>query len=115
VRGQGNADDFVGHIGGDDFVVISTPDRVRPICETAIARFDETAPLFYDAATRARGFISGEDRQGRPTEFPLVSITITVVSSARRPFRHPGDVAQRSVEGKKRGKLIPGSVYLIEE
>lgn len=115
VRARGNADDFVGHIGGDDFVVISTPDRMRGICEVATARFDETAPLFYDPATRARGFISGEDRQGRPAIFPLVSITITVVSSARRPFRHPGDVAQRSVEGKKRGKLIQGSIYLIEE
>ncbi len=115
VRAQGNADDFVGHIGGDDFVVISTPDRVRAIGEAATARFDETAPLFYDPVTRAQGFISGEDRQGRPMDFPLVSLTITAVSSARRPFRHPGDVAQRSVDSKKRGKLIPGSVYLIEE
>jgi CheY-like chemotaxis protein len=115
VRAYGNPDDFVGHIGGDDFVLISTPDLVPALCEAAIGRFDETAPLFYDSATRARGFISGEDRQGRPATFPLVSITITVVSSARRPFRHPGEVAQRSVEGKKRGKLMPGSVYLIEE
>ncbi|NTU81307.1 MAG: response regulator [Chloroflexales bacterium] len=115
VRAHGNPDDFVGHIGGDDFVVISTPDRVPALCGTATSRFDETAPLFYDPATRARGFISGEDRQGRPAEFPLVSISIAVVSSAQRPFRHPGEVAQRSVEGKKRGKLLPGSVYVIEE
>ena len=114
-RVYGNPDDFVGHIGGDDFVVISTPDRVRAICAAATTRFDETAPLFYDPATRSRGFISGEDRQGRPATFPLVSVSIAVVSSERHPFRHPGEVAQRSVEGKKRSKLLPGSVYLIEE
>jgi hypothetical protein len=96
-------------------VLMSTPERAEAICELVTARFDATAPLFYDPQTRTRGLISGEDRQGRPTDFPLVSITITVVSSLRRPFRHPGEVAQRSIEGKKRGKLIPGSVYVVEE
>jgi GGDEF domain-containing protein len=115
VRLNGNPDDFVGHIGGDDFVVITTPGRVVPVCEAAARQFDETAPLFYDAETRTQGFISGLDRQGRPTDFPLVSITFAVVSSARRPFSHPGEVAQRAVEAKKRAKLIPGSVYLVED
>ncbi|WP_129672452.1 response regulator [Candidatus Chloroploca sp. Khr17] len=115
IRTMGNPDDFVGHIGGDDFVVISTPDRIEAICSTAVARFDATAPFFYDPATRQRGFISGVDRQGQPTSFPLASITITIISSARHTFRHPGEVAQRSAEGKKRGKQIPGSVYLLHE
>ncbi|GAB4447323.1 MAG: response regulator [Chloroflexi bacterium OHK40] len=114
VRIHGNADDFVGHIGGDDFVVITTPDRVAPICEAATARFDATAPLFYGAEARAQGFISAEDRQGRPAIFPLVSISISVVSSAHRTFQHPGEVAQRAAEAKKRAKLIAGSTYLVE-
>jgi GGDEF domain-containing protein len=115
VRAHGNGDDFVGHIGGDDFVLITTPDRAVAICEAAIAQFDGTAPLFYGAQARADGFISGVDRQGRPTQFPLVSISFAVVSSAWRPFSHPGEVAQRSAEAKKRAKLLPGSVYLIEQ
>ncbi|MFV9504963.1 MAG: response regulator [Oscillochloridaceae bacterium umkhey_bin13] len=114
VRLHGNPDDFVGHIGGDDFVVISTPERVAAISAAATARFDATAPLLYDPQVRARGILNGLDRQGRPTEFPLVSITITAVSSDYEPFRHPGEVAQRSVEIKKRGKRIPGSIYLSE-
>lgn len=115
VRAYGNPDDFVGHIGGDDFVLITTPERVELICTAATRQFDETAPLFYDPETRARGHLSGVDRQGRPTQFPLVSITFAVVSSAKRGFSHPGEVAQRAVDAKKRAKLIPGSVYLIEE
>jgi DNA-binding response OmpR family regulator len=115
VRAHGNPDDFVGHIGGDDFVLITTPDRAAAICEAAIGQFDRTAPLFYDARARADGFISSVDRQGRPTQFPLVSISFAVVSSAWRSFSHPGEVAQRSAEAKKRAKLQPGSVYLIEQ
>jgi len=115
VREHGNADDFVGHIGGDDFVVISTPGRSRVIGSEVLARFDAAAPLFYDPETRARGFISGVDRQGQAARFPLVSISIAVVSSAERPFEHPGEVAQRSIEPKKHAKRIPGSVIMVGE
>lgn len=115
VRLHGNPDDFVGHIGGDDFVVITTPERAVALCESASHQFDETAPLFYDAEARTRGFLSGIDRQGRPTDFPLVSITFAVVSSEGRPFSHPGEVAQRAAEAKKRAKLNPGSTYVAED
>ncbi len=115
VRAHGNPDDFVGHIGGDDFVLITTPDRAAAICEAAIAQFDKTVPLFYDPQARADGYISGVDRQGRATQFPLMTISFAVVSSAWRPFSHPGEVAQRSAEAKKRAKLLPGSVFLIEQ
>lgn len=69
VRELGNPDDFVGHIGGDDFVLISTPDRAELIGTTVLSRFDAMAPLFYDREARERGFISGADRQDRPTQF----------------------------------------------
>jgi DNA-binding response OmpR family regulator len=115
VREYGNADDFVGHIGGDDFVVISTPERSHLISASVVARFDAVAPLFYDREARARGFISGVDRQGNPARFHLLSISIAMMSSEQRPFEHPGEVAQRSVEPKKQAKSIPGSVFLLDE
>ncbi|NJN19770.1 MAG: response regulator [Oscillochloris sp.] len=100
VREQGNSDDFVGHIGGDDFVIITSSAVVRAICSSVIMRFDTTTPLFYDRVARAQGYISGIDRQGQPTRFPLLSISIAVVSSEYRPFKHPGEVAQRSIDVK---------------
>jgi diguanylate cyclase (GGDEF)-like protein len=115
VEQQGNQDDFVGHIGGDDFVVITTPDRAEPVCVRAIEAFDALAPLFYDAEIRARGHIDGQDRMGRPTRFPLVSISIAVVSNAQRAILHLAEVAQRSIDLKKRAKEIAGSAYVMEE
>lgn len=115
VRELGNPDDFVGHIGGDDFVLISTPDRAELIGTTILSRFDMMAPLFYDQEARERGFISGLDRQGQPTQYPLLSLSIVGVSSAMLPVSHPGEVAQRSIEPKKRAKRIVGSVFLLEE
>jgi DNA-binding response OmpR family regulator len=115
IEQRGNHDDFVGHIGGDDFVVITTPDRAEAISTHAIASFDLLAPLFYDAETRARGYIDAHDRQGRPMRYPFVSLSIGIVSTAIHPISHLAEVAQRSVEPKKRGKDLPGSVYVFED
>ena len=115
IEQRGNHDDFVGHIGGDDFVVITTPDRAESISVHVIENFDLLAPLFYDATTRARGYIDAHDRQGRPASFPFVSLSIGIVSTALHPIAHVAEVAQRSVEPKKRGKELPGSVYVFED
>jgi DNA-binding response OmpR family regulator len=115
IEQRGNHDDFVGHIGGDDFVVITTPDRAPQISAHAIASFDLLAPLFYDPETRQRGYIDAIDRQGRPARFPFVSLSIGIVSTALHPITHVAEVAQRSVEPKKHAKELPGSVYVFEE
>jgi diguanylate cyclase (GGDEF)-like protein len=115
VEQAGNRDDFVGHIGGDDFIVITTPDRAEAVCARAIAAFDALAPLFYDAETRARGYIDAHDRQGRPTRFPIVSLSIAVVGNGQQAILHWAEVAHRAVEMKKRAKEIVGSAYVIEE
>lgn len=115
VREFGNLDDFVGHIGGDDFVIITSLDRLDSVCSKVIEQFDATVPLLYDREARTRGFISGYDRQGRPTMFPLLSISIIAISSRCHLPSHPGEVAQRSVEPKKRAKFLPGSVLIIDE
>lgn len=115
VAQQGNYDDFVGHIGGDDFVVITTPERAAAVAGYAIRTFDLLSPLFYDAATRARGYIDAKDRQGRPMRFPFVSLSIGIVSTDRYPIQHVAEVAQRSVEPKKLAKEHEGSVFIFEE
>jgi DNA-binding response OmpR family regulator len=115
IEQHGNHDDFVGHIGGDDFVVITTPDRAEELSVHAIASFDLLAPLFYDAATRERGYIDAHDRQGRPMRFPFVSLSIGIVSTALHPIAHVAEVAQRSIDPKKRAKELPGSVYVFED
>jgi diguanylate cyclase (GGDEF)-like protein len=115
VEQAGNTDDFVGHIGGDDFVVITSPERAEQIARAAIKQFNQLSPLFYDPTTRKRGYIDALDRQGRPARYPFVSLSIGIVSTARHPIQHVAEVAQRSVEPKKHAKDLPGSVYVIED
>jgi diguanylate cyclase (GGDEF)-like protein len=115
IEGKGRVGDFVGHIGGDDFVVITTPDRAEAVCARTIAAFDALAPLYYDAETRARGYIDAHDRQGRPMRFPFVSLSIAVVGNGQQAILHLAEVAQRAIELKKRAKDLVGSAYVIEK
>lgn len=111
---HGDPDDFVGHIGGDDFVLITSPDNIDPVCQAVIAAFDEVIPGHYDDVDRERGYIEGADRYGVTRRFPLMSISIAVVSDARRNYTTPLEIARVATEIKDYVKSLPGSNYLVD-
>jgi len=112
VETSGNSDDFIGHIGGDDFIVITTPEKVDAICKQIIAEFDSTIPSMYDAEDEKRGFLLCQDRKGQKQRFPLMSISIACISSnEKKRFLHPGEISTAAAEIKKYVKSIAGSTY----
>lgn len=106
--------DFVGHIGGDDFVLITSPDEAKKICQAIIDEFDRLIPEYYHAEDRAKGFIEGMDRYGVKRRFPIMSISIAVVSDVKRSFKSPIEIAKAATEIKDYVKSLPGSNYLID-
>lgn len=106
---------FVGHVGGDDFVFMSVPGTMDAICETVIRRFDLVIPDFYDEEDRARGCIDSVDRRGNREQFPIMTLSIAVVSNELAPLTHPGDVCERVSQLKKRAKAMPGSVFVKDQ
>jgi len=106
--------DFVGHIGGDDFVLITSPDEVELVCQAIINEFDRLIPDYYLAEDRANGYIEGTDRYGVKRRFPIMSISIAVVSDVRRSFTSPVEIARVATEIKDYVKSLPGSNYLID-
>ena len=106
--------DFIGHIGGDDFVLIISPNGFEQVCQAIITEFDRLIPEYYPAEDRANGFITGTDRYGARRRFPIMSISIAVVSDARRSFASPIEVARVATEIKDYVKSLPGSNYLID-
>jgi DNA-binding response OmpR family regulator len=114
VERHGAPGDFVGHIGGDDFVFMTTPELVPQICTALIVEFDRIAPLYYDAETRGRGYIDQADRQGKLNRYPLVSISIGVVTNVNRSIAHPAEISDIAAELKKYAKRKSGSTYVID-
>jgi diguanylate cyclase (GGDEF)-like protein len=114
VRDEGNVTDFVGHIGGDDFVIITTPDRVDGICRRMIASWDAESRAYYNEDDRQRGTLVAKDRQGHQQSFPLVSVSVGVVTNMHRPIRSLEEVSQIAAEVKHKAKALHGSSYYVD-
>jgi GGDEF domain-containing protein/CHASE3 domain sensor protein len=115
VARHGGPEDFIGHIGGDDFVLISTPDRYLPICKHLIEDYDRSIPGFYDDGDRERGFIVGENRQGQQVRFPLASLSIGVVTNLKRKIENHIQYGEIAAEMKEVAKTVPGSVFKVDQ
>ena len=111
----GSTTDFIGHIGGDDFVVITTPHHYERICRSIVNTFDKTIPNIYDAEDRQRGYIIGENRQGQKVSFPLASISIAVVTNVHRQVVNYIQFGEISAEIKQRAKATAGSNYVVDQ
>jgi len=112
---KGAAGDFVGHIGGDDFVVITTPKYMREISNEIIALFDARVPSFYTKEDREKGYIFGKSRQGEDMQFPLITISIAIVTNAQRRFTNPLEASEIAAELKDYAKTIPSSLYVVDK
>jgi GGDEF domain-containing protein len=115
VKSNGAPDDFVGHVGGDDFVVITTPEYMRAISGEIISQFDRRIPDFYDREERERGYILGKTRQGIEMEFPIMSISIAIVTNEHRKLTNPLEVSEIAAELKDYAKSIPKSVFVVDK
>ena len=115
VKLKGSPEYFIGHVGGDDFVVITTPDYMREVSTEIIHQFDRRILEFYDPWDRARGHILGKTRQGVEMQFPIMSISIAIVTNERRKLTNPLEASEIAAELKDYAKTIPKSVFVVDK
>jgi len=111
----GNADDFVGHIGGDDFVIVTTPEREKALCRHILTRYKEESVALYRQGDLERGAIRGVDRERQPFEFPLISLSIGVVSDRFHGIRTIDDIGILTAEAKRRAKQSSNNIYHLSD
>jgi len=115
VKELGTPDDFVGHIGGDDFVVVTTIPAVDTLCPKIIDDFDKTLRVFYNETDWKNGYITGHDRQGAERKFPLLSISIGVVTNEFRKIDHVAQIGEIGAELKAYAKSLKKSNYVVDK
>ena len=113
VKAQGGEASFVGHIGGDDFVVITSAERYEKICLTIIDAFDGMVPDFYDLEDRQRGYIQGETRQGQKVSFPIMTLAIAVVTNQTYKMKSHIQIGEIAAELKNYAKSFSRSVLVV--
>lgn len=114
VQEKGTPQDFIGHVGGDDFVIVTIPDKINGLCRNIISKFDMTVPEFYNKKDLEKGYIVGKDRQGKTKKIPLISISIGIVSNKNKKINHVAEVGEIGAELKQYAKSIKGSNYVTE-
>ena len=113
VQKHGNKSDFIGHIGGDDFVIITTPEKEKQVAKAIIKEFDRLIPLHYSKQDRIIGYLSVKDRQDNNIQATLMSISIAVVNNMVRKINNTIELTEIASEIKKYLKTIKGSKFLV--
>jgi PleD family two-component response regulator len=113
VKAAGNDEDFVGHIGGDDFVIITSPENAESIARQTIRDFDALVPGRYDSSDLKNGFIVARDRSGKVTNIPLMSLSIAIVNNSPGSVTSLLELMDVTTELKKYLKSMPGSNFMV--
>ncbi len=106
---------FVGHIGGDDFIVVSAFDKAEAIAKQITHEMDQVSPSFYNKEDQERGYMLSINRRGEPEQFSLLAIGIGVVHNTKRPLTSFAQVSSIGAELKCLAKQHPtGSYYVLD-
>ncbi len=103
---------FAGHIGGDDFILITRPRNSVPACEHIIEKFTKMLGRFHTSEECRKGYYQSCDRQGTTLEFPLLSLSIGIVSTEIHHISSFAEISSIATDLKKRAKEIRGSIIV---
>jgi diguanylate cyclase (GGDEF)-like protein len=105
---------FVGHVGGDDFVLVVPERDAEDIARLIVRSFDRQVPWIYDTADRERGFIVRTDRRGVEMKLPFVSVSIGIVPVSPARFADAVAVSRAAAEVKEIAKRRDGSSWAVD-
>jgi DNA-binding response OmpR family regulator len=103
VNELGSNEDFLGQmVVGPDFVLTSTPERIKAMCDRLAARFDEEVGLHYNYKHRKQGYIEVTDDEGTTRQIPLMSLAIGVLTSQDGPFYDIRELSETAEETRQK-------------
>jgi diguanylate cyclase (GGDEF)-like protein len=111
---ESGGDNFIGHIGGDDFAVITPSEIAEKLAQNFIKKFDAGVPNFYTETDKANGYIISLDRQNNKRKFPIMTVSVAIISTDITTLTHYADIAQRASELKHYAKRSEKSSYVFE-
>lgn len=104
--------DFIGHIGGDDFIMICDEVAANRVANQIIESFEDEIKHYYSEEDLKRGYIIGKDREGNVDQFAIASISVAGIMNQCRAFSSLYDLTEELAKVKKQCKLIKGSCYI---
>lgn len=112
IQKHGIKGDFLGHIGGDDFVAIVNYENARKIGREIIKLFEKNISDFYSEEDNELGYIRIPNRKGKIERYPLMTITVAMISNKYRFYNSVLELGEDGAQVKKKAKTILGSTFL---
>jgi PleD family two-component response regulator len=113
VNEAGNREDFIGHLGTDNFVIITTPDKIKPVCERTIARFEREVRLFYPFKDRQIGGMDVQDVV-QIRDAPLAYLSLGVVSLTKGKIASVRDLNEALLNARAKAQAQGKSGYVVD-
>lgn len=114
IKAKGNTGDFLGHEGGDDFFIITTPDKAEAITNEIISQFDTNIKPYYSQEDLNNGYILQMDRRGNPVKFPIMTISMAGVTNQKRAISSYGELTNIAVGVKIKAKQEKNSNFFLD-
>lgn len=113
IQSQAKKEDFIGHIGGDDFVIITSHWEVERLHRQIVEDFHKNICTLYNEKDWKRGFITAKGRDGIEKEFPIVTISTSVISNQKKRPKDTDEFSLQIAKLKKESKHIAGNSFLM--
>lgn len=115
IQKKGTTKDFVGHIGGDDFVIITVVEKAEEIAKKIIMDFDNISSTFFEEKDRLKGYIETKGRDNQIHKFGFPTISLGVITSLKKEFTHTAQVNSLGAEIKSLAKKFSESKYIFDK
>lgn len=112
IQKYGIPGDFLGHIGGDDFVAIVNYENAKKIGRSVVKNFDARIKKFYNQEDATKGWIRVVNRKGKLEKYPIMTITVAMISNKYKKYNTTLDIGEDGAMIKKKAKTILGSTFL---
>jgi PleD family two-component response regulator len=103
VDSLGAADDFIGHPGGDNFIVFTEEKRVSQVENALRARFTDELPRLYSYVDRQRGYALVHDATGAEFRRPMMRLSIGILRSSEHTFTDFRQITEMAAEARRQG------------
>lgn len=113
--GSLETNNFLGHVGGDDFVIITHPNVANELGDAILNAFDKDIRRFYNCEDLSKGYIKVLNRKGKEEKFPIMTISIGIVHNTVRPFTNYLEIGEVAADLKKKAKKIEGSACVMDK
>ncbi|MDP9224260.1 MAG: response regulator [Actinomycetota bacterium] len=109
-----DGESFVGHLGGDDFIILITPELAETVSQEICDSWDRQSPELYDPPDLEKGFLEVEDRRKQIHKYPLATISIGIATNSHRPIQSHWEASEIASEMKNFAKRTAGSRYAVD-